>query len=487
MAIPKIVADFEVQLSTAISIGGTSFTLSSNVDDDGNTIPDGLYYFTVDNGTSAKEYLAGTLSGTSVTGVVSVNRQGTETSGAARAHRVGASVIITDFATYKKFMEEASIAGASDASSSSKGIVEVATSAEIDADDGTGSTGAPAAITADQLILSKYGTQLTSYLALVASMSGMVVPYAGRSAPTGWLLCDGSAVSRATYATLFGVLSPSQTFTVTIASPGVFTATAHGLVVGDRIHMTTTGGLPSGLATNTDYYIISSGLTTDAFQVALSPGGTAVVTTGSQSGTHTLYKANFGRGDGSTTFNLPDLRSRVPIGKAAAAPTVSMVFESAAVNTTNNTVTVTDAYFPAQNQLVRLTTSDTLPTGLAISTDYYVIRTDDSTIKFASSLANAVAGTAIDITGAGTGVHTIVFTGDTHTVLARAGGESKHVLSVGELAIHSHVANMQTGTGGNWDAGEGVADDAANTGDQGSNTPHNNMQPYVVLNYIIKT
>lgn len=35
---------------------------------------------------------------------------------------------------------------------------------------------------------------------------GMVVPYAGASAPSGWLLCDGQAVSRTSYPSLFQVL-----------------------------------------------------------------------------------------------------------------------------------------------------------------------------------------------------------------------------------------------------------------------------------------
>jgi microcystin-dependent protein len=37
--------------------------------------------------------------------------------------------------------------------------------------------------------------------------AGVVVPYGGSSAPSGWLLCDGSAVSRTTYAALFAVVS----------------------------------------------------------------------------------------------------------------------------------------------------------------------------------------------------------------------------------------------------------------------------------------
>jgi len=35
---------------------------------------------------------------------------------------------------------------------------------------------------------------------------GVVVPYVGSTAPAGWLLCDGSAVNRTTYAALFAVI-----------------------------------------------------------------------------------------------------------------------------------------------------------------------------------------------------------------------------------------------------------------------------------------
>ncbi|MFH1624953.1 MAG: tail fiber protein, partial [Pseudomonadota bacterium] len=67
--------------------------------------------------------------------------------------------------------------------------------------------------------------------------SGVIMAYGGSSAPTGWLLCDGNAVSRTTYASLFAVVGET-----------------------------------------------------------------------------------YGVGDGSTTFNVPDLTGKVPVGYSGVAP-----------------------------------------------------------------------------------------------------------------------------------------------------------------------
>lgn len=57
---------------------------------------------------------------------------------------------------------------------------------------------------------------------------------------------------------------------------------------------------------------------------------------------------------------------------------------------------------------VQFTTSGVLPTGISAATDYYVIKLTDTTIKLASSYANAVAGTAISITsGSGSGTNNL--------------------------------------------------------------------------------
>jgi len=83
---------------------------------------------------------------------------------------------------------------------------------------------------------------------------------------------------------------PTATFTVTIASPAVFTKVAHGLSVGTILTFTTTGALPTGLSIATNYFIVSTP-TADTFTVSTTRGGTAVTTSGTQSGTHTYTVA----------------------------------------------------------------------------------------------------------------------------------------------------------------------------------------------------
>lgn len=325
----------------------------------------------------------------------------------------------------KEYIDGIAISGSPDISTTTKGIAEEATTAEIDAGTATGGTGAELMVNPNKLSTSIYNTRLptanekaglvalsgttpsaTNLLIDSLALTGMILPYVGKTAPTGFLLADGTAVSRSTYSALFAVLCPSATFTVTVASPAVFSATAHGLVAGDALRLTTTGALPTGLAAGTTYYVISAGLTADAFEVSTSRGGGAVNTTGTQSGVHTWQLFNAGVGDGSTTFNLPNLKGKSIFG-----------------------YDVTDANF------------DTLNTP-----NTYV-------------------------------------------------GEKTHVLTEAELAAHTHGGFWQSNSGGGGSgisATGGLTSTSAGlsqmtTASGGSNTAHNNMPPYLVCNFIIKT
>lgn len=77
------------------------------------------------------------------------------------------------------------------------------------------------------------------------------------------------------------------TVTITIASPGVVTLIGHGLAANTPVLFTTTGALPTGLSVNTIYYVRNA--TTDTFELSETSGGASINTSGTQSGTHTLY------------------------------------------------------------------------------------------------------------------------------------------------------------------------------------------------------
>lgn len=354
-------ADFDTQIAAAVSVADEVATLVTATDDDGVALPAGTYGFTIDAGTSSKEYFTAVLSSTALSSIKSISRQGAQTTGFARAHRRGAKVTITDWATLsrmlnllngttgfdsgtplkydgnptltddaeiatKKYVDDIAIAGAADATIAVKGIgtvsvAPVSPTAPIfvgdndprvptqDEKDALAGTGTP----------SSGNPYVTEDSLSSVVPPGVVVPYAGASAPTDWLLCDGSAVSRATYATLFGIISTT-----------------------------------------------------------------------------------YGVGDGSTTFNLPDLQGNVAVGKDSG----------------------------------------------------------------------------------------------TFSALGDTGGAETHTLSESEMPAHTHGENNDTQaaySGGN--TGQKGITPSSNTGaggrintdSTGGDGAHNNLQPYIVLNYIIKT
>lgn len=75
---------------------------------------------------------------------------------------------------------------------------------------------------------------------------------------------------------------------ITNASPGVVNYTSHPFIAGDTVVFSTTGALPTGLTAGTVYYVISAGLTANAFEVSLTSGGAAINTSSAGSGTHSV-------------------------------------------------------------------------------------------------------------------------------------------------------------------------------------------------------
>jgi microcystin-dependent protein len=128
-------------------------------------------------------------------------------------------------------------------------------------------------------------------------LAGEVKAYAGLTAPSGWLLCYGQAVSRTTYATLLAAISVSQSGVRQNGNPQITgLASTTGFVAGMPVSGT---GIPS----STTILSVDSSTAITLSQNA-SSGGTATVTV-----------APWGVGDGSTTFNIPDFRGRALVGR----------------------------------------------------------------------------------------------------------------------------------------------------------------------------
>jgi hypothetical protein len=106
-------------------------------------------------------------------------------------------------------------------------------------------------------------------------------------------------------ATAYNAWTPGKVATVTIsnASPGVVTYTAHGLTAGAPLFLATTGALPLGLSAGTTYFV-KTVLTADTFTVASTPTGAAINTSSAGGGTHTLQTCPWVR-YGSATATPP--------------------------------------------------------------------------------------------------------------------------------------------------------------------------------------
>jgi microcystin-dependent protein len=251
----QIVADFETSLATAMAVGATSATLLSADYDDFVEIPPGRYFLTIDGNNSSKEHISCDLNAEALTNIKTLSRQGTETAGCVRPHRVGAKVVLTDFAHIKKindlldgttdfdpsvvlaysgtanissdhqlatklYVDTGILQGAADAGKTTKGIAFLSTGpASATGPIAVGdndvrvspvslaslTTGVVAALVGNGGTASSGNKYVTEVGGFVYAPVGMISPYSGTTAPSGWLIADGSTVSQTTYAALYAI------------------------------------------------------------------------------------------------------------------------------------------------------------------------------------------------------------------------------------------------------------------------------------------
>lgn len=192
---------------------------------------------------------------------------------------------------------------------------------------------------------------------------GGMMPFAGATAPSGWLLTDGSAVSRTIYAALFAVCGTT-----------------------------------------------------------------------------------YGAGNGTTTFNLPNLVNRIPVGSGGSYARGSTGGAA--------TVALSTAQMPAHSHGISasITSAGGHSHGGSVSSGGGHTHSGDG----------AVGGRSDLLAGGGTGAATNAGTGSTSF-----NGDHSHSISTDSQGSHSHSISGGTDT-------------------QGSGSAHENMQPYLAMPYIIR-
>lgn len=205
-----------------------------------------------------------------------------------------------------------------------------------------------------------------------------------------------------------------------------------------------------------------------------------------------LISTTFGAGDGSTTFALPDMTSRTPIGVGTGTKVATFASRSGNVITVTGLTNASNNEFQT-GQIVRYSAPSGAMTGLTHNTDYYVVRVSDTTFSLATSLANAQNGTVISLSSDGTGAQTF-----TKTLTARAlgdtGGEDTHAMSISEMIAHNHPGSDATGASGGggttrigtYSGSSTTSLPYVNIASQGGNSAMNNMQPFIAVHYIIR-
>lgn len=131
------------------------------------------------------------------------------------------------------------------------------------------------------------------------SMQGIIFPTASLTAPNGFLMCDGSAYSRTTYARLFAAISLSVLGQTNVGSTQIQNV-SQDITGSASIGMPISGaGIPAGATV--------AGITSTTITLSVAAMSTNV--------SASIVVAPYGIGDGSTTFNVPDIRGRVISGR----------------------------------------------------------------------------------------------------------------------------------------------------------------------------
>lgn len=231
----------------------------------------------------------------------------------------------------------------------------------------------------------------------------------------------------------------------------------------DAANLTAVAGVPAGVVM--------------PFGGATAPSG--YLLTYGQTVSRSTYAALFaaigvthGAGDGSTTFALPDMRGRVPGGKDDMG--------GSSANRLSVTITGTKAS-TANGNITGLSSTAGLSIGMT------AFGTGIGTNAVISAITSGTAVT-LSVNSTSTGATAIRFAVVDGATLGAVGGAQVHGLVTEQMPAHVHDISTLSGSGGSDLAPGGTSQFAtSSSGAAGGGQSHPNVQPTIVMNYIIKT
>lgn len=245
------------------------------------------------------------------------------------------------------------------------------------------------------------------------------------------------------------------------------TRTAHGLLTGyGPVRSTNSGGaLPSGIVAGVDYFVIR--VDADHIQLAASRAdalaGFALDFLTNGTGTQTLvHQTGATLPTDAVVSKTLAVTGAASLGSArVGGAAFAFPIQVFTANSGTDQLGVDGHGLQTGWGPMRVSNSGgALPAGLLAATDYWVIRVNSGKFSLASSFANAMAGTAIDLTTAGTGTNSIV----AGTTPVQAGSQTVHgsltvdgnLIVIGKLTVSGKIDNgvktislpiVQTGVG----------------------------------------
>lgn len=180
-------------------------------------------------------------------------------------------------------------------------------------------------------------------------------------------------------------LSPGTPIvTISIATPAVITV-QNTCAAGSPIVFQSSGALPTGLTAGTIYYVIATGLTTSSFEVSTTVGGSAVNTSGSQSGTQSAFPVYT---NATTSFTSAITMSPVPPGFTAYGHCV-LPYQS---TNASGTLTLAASVSSATSTLLTLNQAHTGSGGATVADVATAVNTTTAT-AISSTIGGGTANT----------------------------------------------------------------------------------------------